>query len=75
MPEASSRPGSASGSCWTAAICGAKARRAVTELGTGAEAYLRLRGLPAADDAEPALLLTNAVANACPWAVAFHTWK
>ena len=31
------------------------AKRAAVALGTGAEAYLRLRGLPAADDAEPAL--------------------
>src|SRR2546423_4421326 len=31
------------------------AQRAVGALGTGAEAYVRLRGLPAADDAEPAL--------------------
>src|SRR2546423_1168528 len=31
------------------------ARRAVDALGTGAEAYLALRGLPPATDAEPAL--------------------
>jgi hypothetical protein len=31
------------------------AKRAAEALGNGAEAYLRLRGLPAADDAEPAL--------------------
>jgi hypothetical protein len=31
------------------------AKRAAAALGNGAEAYLRLRGLPSADDAEPAL--------------------
>jgi hypothetical protein len=43
------------GARWDAIAAMPSAKRATTELGTGAEAYLRLRGLPAADDAEPAL--------------------
>jgi hypothetical protein len=40
---------------WDAIGAMPSAGRAATALGDGAEAYLRLRGLPAADDAEPAL--------------------
>ena len=40
---------------WDAIAAMPSARRAATALGDGAEAYLRLRGLPAANDAEPAL--------------------
>jgi hypothetical protein len=43
------------GARWDAVAAMPSAKRAVTALGTGAEAYLQLRGLPAADDAEPAL--------------------
>jgi hypothetical protein len=40
---------------WDAIAAMPSARRAASALGDGAEAYLRLRALPAADDAEPAL--------------------
>jgi hypothetical protein len=40
---------------WDAIVAMPSAKRAAMALGDGAEAYLRLRGLPAADDAEPAL--------------------
>ncbi|HKP88712.1 MAG TPA: hypothetical protein VJT75_01940, partial [Thermoleophilaceae bacterium] len=40
---------------WDAIAAMPSAKRAATRLGDGAEAYLRLRGLPTADDAEPAL--------------------
>jgi hypothetical protein len=40
---------------WDVIIAMPSATRAAQALGTGAEAYVRLRGLPAADDAEPAL--------------------
>jgi hypothetical protein len=43
------------GARWDAIAAMPAAKRAASALGTGAEAYLRLRGLPAADDAEPAL--------------------
>jgi hypothetical protein len=40
---------------WDVIVAMPSARRAAEALGTGSEAYLRLRGLPEADDAEPAL--------------------
>ncbi|MEA2388463.1 MAG: hypothetical protein QOG41_1236 [Thermoleophilaceae bacterium] len=40
---------------WDVIAATASAKRAAQALGNGAEAYLRLRGLPSADDAEPAL--------------------
>jgi hypothetical protein len=43
------------GSRWDVIGAMPSAKRAADALGTGAEAYLRLRGLPAVDDAEPAL--------------------
>src|SRR5438309_2609355 len=40
---------------WDVIGATASAKRAANALGNGSEGYLRLRGLPAADDAEPAL--------------------
>jgi hypothetical protein len=40
---------------WDVLVAMPSAKRAIDALGSGAEAYLRLRGLPSADDAEPAL--------------------
>ena len=43
------------GARWDVLCAMPSARRAADALGSGAEAYLRLRGLPAAPDSEPAL--------------------
>lgn len=43
------------GERWDAILAMPSSKRAATALGDGAEAYLQRRGLPSADDAEPAL--------------------